>query len=86
MRGCPLGRLGVAKEGAVLLPVTEELLGDSLPLGLLVAQGFAWMVATAAGRVVYRGGGWWRVDGEQVRGRRAARQKVWERSGDGQLR
>ena len=53
----------------VLLPVTQELLDDSIDSTRWVRGLFLFGFAQGDDRIEYRGGGWWRLDGKQHRGR-----------------
>ena len=58
--------------------MSQELLDDARAVEQDYADTIAWHRAVDEGRVVYRGGGWWTVDGGIVRGRQAAVKKVLE--------
>ncbi len=51
------------------LPVTLELLADSMfDIGRFVRGSALYTMAKFDGRIVYRGGGWYRLDDVQFRG------------------
>ncbi len=59
----------VTKTTGLMLPVTQELLDDSvLDIGRFVRGAFLYQSALMDGRIEVRGGGWYRLDGVQFRG------------------
>ncbi len=73
--------MGTRPRRGPMIPVTTELLADHSPNLLKLVRwqmivGFAMQRARAAGRIEERGGGWYRLDGETIRGRRAVRARI----------
>ncbi len=59
----------VTKTTGLMLPVTQELLDDSvLDIGRFVRGAFLYQTALMDGRIEVRGGGWYRLDDVQFRG------------------
>jgi len=61
----------------IVLPITDELLEDFVPVADLIRfemiASVEWRYAVEAGRLTYRGGGWYRLDDRTVRGRHRVR-------------
>ena len=61
----------------VMVPVTAELLADSMfDIGRFIRGSWLYWFADMDGRIVYRGGGWYRLDGVQFRGRARVRDEL----------
>lgn len=63
----------VAAYGGVYVPMSRELLADGPAWSGYLRAAYRWFEAEFTGNLVYRGGGWYRLHGETLRGKRA----VW---------
>ena len=71
-----------AKRAGTVMPVTQELLDDAgPPLHEIIRELRLVSSAINHGMAVNRGGGWWRVEGVQVRGKAAMRREVLRQFG-----
>ncbi len=68
-----------------VLPVSRELLDDAcgLDIGRFLRDTFLYGFAHMAGRVEVRGGGWYRLDGEQFRGWYQVAEELIRLAGEG---
>ncbi len=67
----------VTKYSDTIMPFTQGLLDDSVfDLHRFVRGSFLYASAELDGRIAYRGGGWYRLDGRQFRGRHQVRDEL----------
>ncbi len=72
-----------AKRSLTAMVVSPELIADSMfDIGRFIRGSHLYTMATFDGRIEVRGGGWYRLDGQQFRGRWQVRDELVRLAGE----